>query len=112
MPATINRSNCACPVGPPTSDPAHLRNFEKSLQWGAIRKIERKEIRNEKLRKQAIANYRRNLDRISLGTLYAKNMGVPLISVLAALDESGGNKIKNAICKLRTAMTIAKFGLD
>lgn len=110
MPAAIYRS---CPVGPTIGDAEHLRAFEARLaaEDKSLEKAERKGLYANKILKLSISEYRRNLDRISLGKAYANKMSVSLISVLAELDGQGGNKTKTAIRKMRDERVLAKFGV-
>ena len=110
MPAATNRT---CPVGPSTNQNPRLDEFERKLQHGhkAIDKLDRKQAVSKQALGKRIAAYRNSLDRICLGSQYARGMGFPLADVLADLEAAGGNTTKTRVKQMRDAMTVAKFGV-
>jgi len=92
---------------------AHLRDFEARLaaEDKNREKAERKELYKKKILKQSISQYRRGLDRISMGKRYSEMMGVPLINVLAELEGPKSNSTKNAIKKMRDDLVLTRFGV-
>ena len=89
--------------------------FESSLaaQPKALCKHELKKQIDKQARKKMIRQWQNgSCDRMSLAKRFASSSGLPLISVLADLEEKKTNKTKKAIKKLKDELTLARWGPD